>query len=145
MRFPVLKNLLLTAATFCLLGNIASAESVPPPPPLPTGNAQDKQQTIPAKKTVPASQGGNVVVPAPRPPGKKQGGKPRPEVTIIPGKTETRAEYRANGILYMIKVTPRSRGKRTYYLVDQHGDGVFVRSNFKPKKTIPKWVLNRSD
>ena len=52
----------------------------------------------------------------------------------------TVVEYRANGKLYMLKVTPK--GGRPYYLIDRIGDGQFVRqgdlgANFQP----PMWVL----
>lgn len=110
-----------------------AATSVPPPPPLPTGKSSINLTPAPKSKLVPQTQS------------KKKKRSTRPEVTIVPKKLEIRAEYRFNDVLYMIKVTPKSRAGRTYYLIDQHGDGIFVRSNFKPKKSIPKWVLKRTN
>lgn len=134
-----LKIFLFMTGYFFLHQNLATAENVPPPPPLPSGN-----QTV-NTKTAPAKQRLDVATPAPRPPSKKKKGSLTPEITIVPKRYETRAEYRVNDILYMIKIRPKSRTDQTYYLIDQHGDGVFVRSNFKPKNTIPKWVLERSN
>lgn len=137
MKYQLFKYSFLIAGCLFFFQNLAAAENVPPPPPLPAGKTPVGKQTVPVKKST------EVVSPAPRPPSKKKSGKLRPEVTIVPRKSETRAEYRVNGILYMIKITPKSRKSKTFYLVDQHGDGVFVRSDFKPKNTIPKWVRKR--
>lgn len=63
-----------------------------------------------------------------------------PPVTITPSGQGRVVEYRANGRLYMLKVTPKV-GK-PYYLVDQKGDGQFSRqdsldSGMRP----PMWVI----
>lgn len=63
-----------------------------------------------------------------------------PEVTITKETEQTVEEYRANGKLYMIKVTPKHGV--SYYLVDSKGDGKFVRqesldSGFR----VPRWVI----
>jgi len=131
--FKLVSQLFLVFASFIFLQQNLVAENVPPPPPLPT----DTKKPVPAIK--PATK------PATKLPGKKKKRSNRPEVTIVSKSSEVRAEYRINDILYMIKVSPKSRSSRPYYLVDQHGDGVFVRSNFKPKNTIPKWALKRSN
>lgn len=64
------------------------------------------------------------------------------DVTII-HKDQTRfEEYRKNGKLYMVKVTP-SVGPE-YYLVDLHGDGRFERIKQgigDPVFPAPRWVL----
>ncbi len=79
---------------------------------------------------------------APPPPEAVQSGEPlEPEVTIVRKKDATLEEYRINGQLYMIKVTPVI-GK-PYYLLDQDGDGKMetnmseIYTNF----TVPQWVL----
>ena len=64
-----------------------------------------------------------------------------PQVTIIRNEKETREEFRVNGRLYMIKVTPE--GGAPFYLVDHKGDGNFVEANMvgavvKP----PMWVIH---
>lgn len=64
-----------------------------------------------------------------------------PEVTIIQRKDATVEEYRVNGLLYMIKITPVV-GK-SYYLVDKNGDGLMesritdLYNDFR----VPQWVL----
>ena len=84
--------------------------------------------------------------PSDRPPGLKPvpGGAPGPDyapaVTIKPSGQGRVVEYRTNGKLYMIKVTPKV-GK-PYYLIDQKGDGQFARqdsldSGMRP----PMWVV----
>ncbi len=65
-----------------------------------------------------------------------------PEVTIIKETAQTVEEFRANGKLYMIKVTPKVGPP--YYLVDDRGDGKFARqesldSGLRP----PRWVIHR--
>jgi hypothetical protein len=62
-----------------------------------------------------------------------------PEVTITTKGTEIHEEYRLNGQLYMIKITPK-KGK-PYYLIDYEGSGKFRRSDFEPRIAIPTWVI----
>lgn len=134
-----------------------AAEDIPPPPPEPASSTT----STPAKEIKKSSDVLNVPPPPPplpsgktlpsNPPAatktivKKKKRTNRPEVTIVPGRGETRSEYRLNDILYMIHVRPKSRSEKTYYLIDHHGDGVFVRSNVRPKKTVPKWALQRTN
>jgi len=63
------------------------------------------------------------------------------EVVIEPPKQGLIEEFRSNGRVYMIKVTP-SKGK-PYYLVDGDGDGNFDtrRSDLDPDLMIPSWVI----
>jgi Protein of unknown function (DUF2782) len=65
-----------------------------------------------------------------------------PFVTITKEAGQTVEEYRANGKVYMIKITPKHGPP--YYLVDERGDGKFTRqesldSGFRP----PRWVIKR--
>ncbi|NJD24506.1 MAG: DUF2782 domain-containing protein [Betaproteobacteria bacterium] len=63
-----------------------------------------------------------------------------PQVTIVRNETETREEYRSNGRLYMVKVTPVAGP--VYYLVDQAGDGNFVQIHGGDKLTSPPmWTI----
>ena len=66
-----------------------------------------------------------------------------PEVTIIRKEDRTVEEYRINGQLYMIKVTP-SKGY-PYYLVDADGDGSLEtrRNELDPRILVPSWVILR--
>jgi hypothetical protein len=98
-----------------LIGNSYAADpkskaDVPPPPPIPkTGQYVDDPAAI------------------------------EPEVRIVPKKDGTYEEYRINGQLYKVKVTPK-KGK-PYYLFDPRGDGSFQRSDLEPKIAIPMWVI----
>lgn len=62
-----------------------------------------------------------------------------PEVRIVPRENVTHEEYRINGQLYKIKVTPKV-GK-PYYLFDPEGKGQFTRSDLEPEISIPTWVI----
>jgi len=66
-----------------------------------------------------------------------------PEIVIRPGPQETVVtEYRRNGRLYMIKVTPK--WGVPYYLVDADGDGFLeTHHGLGPGFLIPAWVLHR--
>ena len=66
-----------------------------------------------------------------------------PEVNIIQRDGKTIEEYRVNGRLYMIKVTPK--GAPSYYLIDSDGDGTLDSSptEIEPDLLIPSWVLFR--
>lgn len=78
----------------------------------------------------------------PPPPPKMQADEAldEPQVTIIKQTEQTVEEYRSNGKLYMIKVTPKVGAP--YYLVDDRGDGKFARqesldSGFR----VPRWII----
>lgn len=63
-----------------------------------------------------------------------------PQVTIIQKADERVEEYRMNGKLYMIKVTP-SHGV-PYYLMDENGGGVMTRyDDLDSGLRVPKWVI----
>ena len=99
-----------------LLAGAASAQDAPPPPalqPVPDGAPE-----------VPETE------------------EFEPEVTIIRRQDTTIEEYRANGRLYMVRVTPKVG--LPYYLVDSDGDGNLETrydDNFDRVKAIPGWVI----
>lgn len=63
-----------------------------------------------------------------------------PQVTIKKVDKAKHEEYRINGRLYMVKVTPE--GGPPYYLVDQEGNGSLVVQESVTKITRPPmWVL----
>jgi hypothetical protein len=66
-----------------------------------------------------------------------------PEVQIIKREDKTIEEYRVNGRLYMIKVTPKNAPP--YFLIDTDGDGTMEaqRTEIEPQLMIPHWVLFR--
>ena len=64
-----------------------------------------------------------------------------PQVTIVRSERETREEFRVNGKLYMVKVTPAAGAP--YYLVDNQGDGNFIEANIPgPVTKPPMWVIH---
>src|SRR5512142_1436143 len=80
--------------------------------------------------------------PPPPPPMVAEEAPGEPQVTITKEVDETVEEYRANGRLYMIKITPKHGAP--YYLVDDRGDGKFARqesldSGFR----VPRWIIKR--
>ena len=65
---------------------------------------------------------------------------PEPEVTIVEHDNATFEEYRLNGRLYKIKVTPKVGPP--YYLVDEHGDNIWRRYEAAgPTLHVPRWVI----
>ncbi|MEI7842073.1 MAG: DUF2782 domain-containing protein [Gallionellaceae bacterium] len=63
-----------------------------------------------------------------------------PQITIKQNTEQTVEEYRSNGRLYMIKVTPK-HGK-PYYLVDDRGDGKFARQeSLDSGLRVPMWLI----
>lgn len=67
---------------------------------------------------------------------------PEPEVTIIKRKEEIIEEYRINGQLYMVKITP-NKGY-PYYLIDTDGDGSFeTRRNELDNPPVTQWKILR--
>lgn len=82
-------------------------------------------------------------VPGP-PPLPEQSEVIEPDIKIIQRGEDLVEEYRINGRLYQIKVTPRIGP--AYYLVDIDGDGYF-ESHFEgpvdSDMLIPSWILFR--
>ena len=118
----LLSTLLLCG--FSLSALAATPEPLPPPTftPAPKGSANEPPASGPSSSNEPSAE--------------------EPEVTIIKQTEQTIEEYRANGRLFMIKVTPRIGPP--YYLIDQRGDGKFARqesldTGFRP----PQWVIHR--
>jgi hypothetical protein len=65
-----------------------------------------------------------------------------PQVTIIKETEQTVEEFRANGKLYMIKITPKHGVP--YYLVDDKGDGKFARQeSMDSGLRVPRWIIKR--
>ncbi len=66
-----------------------------------------------------------------------------PEVSIIKRDDAVVEEYRMNGQLYMIKVTPVIGPP--YYLIDTTGDGDLNarRSELDPAFVVPSWMIFR--
>jgi len=95
----------------------AAKPAVPPPPP-PPENYRPPRGGEPARETEDFE----------------------PEVTIRTRGTEIHEEYRYNGQLYMVKVTP-ARGRPYFLIFDERGAS--RRSDLEPETTIPSWVIKR--
>ncbi|HLF97056.1 MAG TPA: DUF2782 domain-containing protein [Methylococcaceae bacterium] len=132
-----------------LLASLARAEAPLAPPP-PENDAIDEmefsQEPAPAAESeaAPESAGGEpAAVPEPPdlPETVQSGENMEPDITIIKRGKETIQEYRINGRLYMVKITP-SIGP-PYYLVDNDGDGNMDarRSQLESGLKVPQWVL----
>jgi hypothetical protein len=81
-------------------------------------------------------------LPPPDLPDPIESGQPiEPDVTIIQRDDSIVEEYRINGNLYMVKITP-SVGP-AYYLIDQDGDGMLEsrRNRLGSDTVVPQWVL----
>ena len=108
--------------------NGLAAEDIPPPPSL---NKAEKSFTKKINQQVPtipddeADDSRNI---------------PEPEVRIIRKKDTVIEEYRVDGRLRFVKITP-SRGK-PYYLVDTDGDGYLeTREDNFTNPPINQWIL----
>jgi len=77
------------------------------------------------------------------PPPKVQEGQPldEPEITIRKKGSDTVEEYRMNGELYMMKVTPEHGVP--YYLHREDKGGEWVNVGPNPPLSVPKWTLFR--
>jgi len=64
-----------------------------------------------------------------------------PQITIVKKKGETIEEYRVNGQLYMMKITP-AHGV-PYYLHKEDQDGEWINYGPVQPVSIPKWTIFR--
>ncbi|NLB99705.1 DUF2782 domain-containing protein [Halopseudomonas formosensis] len=62
-----------------------------------------------------------------------------PEVTIRQEGDKTVEEYRINGFLYAIKITPKNGAP--YFLVAVDDDGNFTRADSPSGMRIPSWKI----
>jgi hypothetical protein len=64
-----------------------------------------------------------------------------PQVTILKREGNTIEEFRVNGRLYKIRITPDNGVP--YTLVDQRGDGTFSTADAPgtPALSVPMWVI----
>ncbi len=74
------------------------------------------------------------------PPQIESGEALEPEVTIIKSEEKTVEEYRLNGELVLVKITPAVGP--AYYLVDSDGDGVLdAQEHDVRSESVQQWVL----
>ena len=77
----------------------------------------------------------------PPPPGVALDSDLEPQVTIIKRGEDKVEEYRLDGKLYMVKVTPPHGVP--YYLMDDTGNGVLTRrDNIGPNVRPPMWLIH---
>ena len=64
-----------------------------------------------------------------------------PDITITRNKKGETTEYKVNGKLYMIKISPA--GAPAYYMVDSDGDGDLETrySGLQDGMQVPQWML----
>ena len=107
-----------------------AADDIPPPPPLNKAEGKFTAKNNGAIPTLPdevdeADDSRNI---------------PQPEIRIIRKKDTVIEEYRVNGRLRFIKITP-SVGN-PYYMVDTDGDGVLeTREDNFSNPPINQWIL----
>ncbi len=78
--------------------------------------------------------------PPPLPPQVESGEALEPEVTIIKTEEKTVEEYRLNGRLVLMKITPAVGP--AYYLVDSNGDGILDAQEYDIRsESVQQWVL----
>ena len=79
--------------------------------------------------------------PPPPPPGLQPDPALEPQVTITQRGEDKVEEYRMNGKLYMLKVTPPHGVP--YYLIDEKGDGRMSRQeSLDSGLRVPMWVIH---
>jgi hypothetical protein len=80
-------------------------------------------------------------IPEPPPPPRSLDDPLEPQVTITKRGEDKVEEFRMNGKLYKIKVTPPHGVP--YYLVDNRGDGSFARQDIQDTGLrVPMWVIS---
>ena len=132
-------------ATFLLVFALPVLAQSPGDRALPSQTpSQTQSPKPPAAK--PFTRGNQPLQPIPEPPPPPPGFEPdpltEPQVTIQRRGDQTVEEYRLNGRLYMVKVTP-SHGK-PYYLVDTVGRGDLVRhASYETGTRPPMWVIHQ--
>lgn len=118
-----MRNLPALSLLFLLPAGALQAQEFAPAPPPPAMKSPEATATPPA-----AAQ--------------EEEAAPEPQVTIIKRKEEIIEEYRLNGQLYMIKITP-NKGY-PYYLIDTDGDGSFeTRRNELDNPPVTQWKILR--
>jgi hypothetical protein len=79
-------------------------------------------------------------IPEPPPPPGVADETLEPQVTITKRGEDKVEEYRLNGKLYMLKVTPPHGVP--YYLIDQQGTGSWIRHDaMSTDLSVPMWVI----
>ena len=118
---------IFTLFTLIIFSHVLFATDDVPPPPLNKAEENFTAKNNEVAPTIPneADDSRNI---------------PQPEVRIIRKKDTVIEEYRVNGRLRFIKITP-SVGK-PYYMVDTDGDGILeTREDNFSNPPINQWIL----
>lgn len=109
-----------------------------PPPEVSLEELAEQGAAIPPPPDASDTKAG--VAPPPLP---EEEAEIQPEVVIRKRGSNTVEEYRINGQLYKVKVTP-PRGA-PYFLMDTDGDGLMDtrRNDLNADMVVPQWVLFR--
>lgn len=136
-----MKPTLLPLLIGTLLVTALNAQEPPPPPQEPVAPAEP----VAAEPTAEGAGADTGFAPVPEPPelpSRLEDGQPiEPQVTIVRKKDAVVEEYRANGRMFMVKVTPKVG--LPYYLLDRDGDGRMESrmSKISEEFAVPQWVI----
>jgi len=116
--------IILTLFFFCSLA-IAQEEAMPPPPM--------EDSDLPELENAPPPTVESSI----------QRETQEPEIRITERRDKTITEYSKNGVVYMVKVTPKHAP--AYYLIDNDGDGDLEtrQDDLTVDMAIPTWVIKR--
>jgi len=116
---------LLVASTLVMPAAFAQSRPTGSAPPPPGMNDPGVHATAPARTSAAPARDGSSLLPVQ--PAPIRSGQPMPEVSVHQRGDDSVQEYRRNGQLYMVVVTPKSGIAQTYMvdpqgrLVDEHG------------------------
>lgn len=139
-----MKPTLLPLLTCTLFVAALYAQEPPPPTQEPVATGQPGE-TAPGETAPEGGAEAEEFAPVPAPPDlptRLEDGQPiEPQVTIVRKKDAVVEEYRANGRMFMVKVTPKVG--LPYYLLDRDGDGRMESrmSKISEEFAVPQWVI----
>jgi len=119
-------------SSLLLLSSLAfGSENIPTPPPSNENTSDSEQEAVAPPPPLPTEDTA----------GSDSRELPQPEVTIIHKQETTVEEYRVNGQLRYVKITPKIGPP--YYLVDKDGDGTLEtrHSDLDGVPPINQWLL----
>lgn len=124
--YCIYSSLLLLVSTF-----VQATENIPAPPESNESTRESGQQVVESPPPLPVEDTA----------GSDSRKLPEPAVTIIHKDEATIEEYRVNGQLRYVKITPK-KGK-PYYLIDKDGDGQMEsrHSDLDGVPPINQWLL----
>lgn len=138
MNIAALNPLRKKLKSYCIYSSLLlactltyGAEDIPAPPPSHENTSESEQDAVTAPPSLPTEDTA----------GSDSRELPQPEVNIIHKQEMTVEEYRVNGQLRYVKITPKNGPP--YYLVDKDGDGQ-LETRFSDLDGVPpinQWLL----